>query len=135
MMKDVKTLFRYHGAEHKTIHCYESKKALTYKNIKPFTTLHPRCGTSFIFIVLAIAIIVFSLVKNPAWYVQIGVRILFLPVIAGIAYEILKYSAKFQNNFIVKALIQPGLWLQRITTKEPNKKQIEVAVAAFKAVQ
>ena len=137
-MKDVRTLFQYHGAEHKTIYCHESGKDLTVQNVKQFSRFHPRCGTSFLFIVLLLSIIVFSLIKGQ-WYVKLVGRILLLPVIAGIGYEIIlleiiKLSDKFQKNILVKWLISPGLWLQRITTNEPNDEQIEVGIASLKAV-
>tara|TARA_Y100000310_G_C20704331_1_gene833693 strand:- start:22481 stop:23308 length:828 start_codon:yes stop_codon:yes gene_type:complete len=133
LMKDVKTLFQYHGAEHKTIYCYESGKPLTVKNVKKFTRFHPRCGTSFLFIVLLLSIFVFTLLKGPLWFKLAG-RIALLPVIAGIGYEIIKLSDKFRDNALVKGLIAPGLWLQRITTSEPSDKQLEVGIASLKAV-
>lgn len=133
MMKDVKTLFQYHGAEHKTIYCYESGKKLTLANVKKFTRFHPRCGTSFLFIVLLLSIFVFSLLSGPMWVRLLG-RIALLPVVAGIGYEIIKLSDKFRNNTIVKGLIAPGLWLQRITTSEPTDKQLEIGIASLKAV-
>lgn len=135
LMSDVKRLFQYHGAEHKTVHCYEAGKPITVKNVKKFTTLHPRCGTSFLFIVLIIAIIVFSVVRIdlPFWLLFFYRIPLILPI-AGIAYEILKITARFKENIFMKILITPGLWIQKITTREPDNKQIEVAIAAFKAV-
>ena len=132
-MSEVKTLFSYHGAEHKTIYCYEAKKQLTLKNVKEYSRFHPRCGTSFIFIVLLLSIVVFSFVSGPLWMKLVG-RILLLPVIAGISYELIKLSDKFSGNIVVKMLIAPGLWLQRITTNEPNDKQIEVGIKALQAV-
>ena len=133
MMKDVKTLFQYHGAEHKTIYCYESGKKLTVENVKKFTRFHPRCGTSFLFIVLLLSIFVFSLLSGPLWVRLVG-RIVLLPVVAGIGYEIIKLSDRFRENFLVKGLIAPGLWLQRITTSEPSDKQLEVGIASLQAV-
>jgi uncharacterized protein YqhQ len=132
-MQDVKTLFRYHGAEHKTIYCYEEKQPLTVENVRKYSRFHPRCGTSFIFIVLLLSIIIFSLIDGSLW-VKLISRILLLPVIAGIGYELIKLSGKFSKNRLVKILITPGLWLQRITTKEPSDKQLEVGIAALKAV-
>ena len=146
-MKDVKILFQYHGAEHKAIHCYEKEKKLTVNNVKKFTTLHPRCGTSFLLIVFIVSIFVFSLLPSVIMvyypdFMQLShwlrkgilfpVRILLIPVIAGISYEILKISDKKQNNFLFKLISMPGLWLQKITTKEPSKKQIEVAIYSLK---
>ncbi|MBS3101190.1 DUF1385 domain-containing protein [Candidatus Woesearchaeota archaeon] len=147
LMKDVKILFQYHGAEHKAIHCYEKEKKLTVNNVKKFTTLHPRCGTSFLLIVFIVSIFVFSLLPSVIMvyypdFMQLShwlrkgilfpVRILLIPVIAGISYEILKISDKKQNNFLFKLISMPGLWLQKITTKEPSKKQIEVAIYSLK---
>jgi uncharacterized protein YqhQ len=131
-MQDVKTLFQNHGAEHKTVNCYEANKKLTTQNVKKYSTLHPRCGTSFIIIVLLISIIIFSTITTQNWKLNIALRILLIPIIAGTSYEILKLSAKHEKNIIVKTLIQPGLWLQKITTKEPDNKQIEVAITALK---
>ena len=133
LMKDVKTLFKYHGAEHKTIACYEDKKALTVKNVKKYSRFHPRCGTSFLFLVLILSIILFSLISG-AWWIKFLGRIVLLPVIAAIGYELIKLSGKFPNNPIIKVIIAPGLWLQRITTKEPSDKQISVGINSLKAV-
>jgi uncharacterized protein YqhQ len=133
MMKDIKTLFQYHGAEHKCIHCLESKKQLTIANIKQFSTLHPRCGTAFILIVLVISIIIFSLVTG-SWQLRLVSRIVLIPVVAGISYELLKLSARFKHNFVMKAIVYPGLMMQKLTTKEPDEKQIEVALVSLKEV-
>ncbi|HLC51700.1 MAG TPA: DUF1385 domain-containing protein [Candidatus Nanoarchaeia archaeon] len=133
LMSEVKTLFKYHGAEHKTIYCYENKQDLTIENVKRYSRFHPRCGTSFIFIVLLLSIFIFSLIEGSLW-VKLIARILLLPVIAGIGYELIKLSGKFSKNIIVKILIAPGLWLQRITTKEPSDQQLEVAIQSLKAV-
>lgn len=146
-IKDVKILFQYHGAEHKAIHCYEKGKKLNLENVKKFTTLHPRCGTSFLLIVLIVSIFIFSLLPSialfyypnfpnlSAWIrkgILFPIRILLIPFIAGISYEILKISDKKQNNLLFKLISLPGLWLQKITTKEPNKKQTEVAIYSLK---
>lgn len=131
--KDVQTLFQYHGAEHKSIHCLENKLPLTVKNCKKYTTLHPRCGTAFILIVLVISILIFSLIKGN-WIIALISRILLIPVIAGISYEILKLSAKYNHNPIIKAITYPGLMMQKLTTREPNDKQLEVAIASLKAL-
>jgi len=133
LSKDVKILFQYHGAEHKTIACYEAKKPLTVENAKKYSRFHPRCGTSFLFIVLILSIILFALINGPLWMKFLG-RILLLPVIAGIGYEIIKLSGKYRKNAIVKIFVAPGLWLQRITTKEPSDKQLEVGIESLKAV-
>ncbi len=132
-MKDVKTLFQYHGAEHKSIYCYEASEKLTLENVKKYSRFHPRCGTSFLFLVLIISVVIFSFLQGSLWVKLIG-RILLLPVIAGIGYEIIKLSDYFKENSVIKVLITPGLWLQRITTKEPTDKQLEVGIRALKAV-
>ena len=146
-LKDVQVLFQYHGAEHKAIHCYENGKKLNQENVKKFTTLHPRCGTSFLLIVLIVSILIFSLLPSiiliyfpsfPSLNVWLRksllfpVRILLIPLIAGISYEILKLSDRRQDNILFRAVSMPGLWLQKITTKEPTAKQIEVAIASLK---
>ncbi len=146
-MKEVKVLFQYHGAEHKAIHCYEKGKKLSVANVKKFTTLHPRCGTAFIMIVFIVSILVFSVLPSVIIYyfpgfislniwlrkgVLIPARILLIPVIAGISYEILKMSDKRQNNILFKIISLPGLWLQKITTQEPTNKQVEVAIYSLK---
>ncbi|MDP3734358.1 MAG: DUF1385 domain-containing protein, partial [Nanoarchaeota archaeon] len=133
MMKDVRTLFQYHGAEHKSIYCYEAKKELTVENVKTFSRFHPRCGTSFIFLVLILSIFLFSFITG-AWWIKLLGRIALLPVISGIGYELIKLSSRFGTNALVKTLIAPGLWLQRITTKEPTDAQLEVGIHALKAV-
>lgn len=134
LMKDVKRVFQYHGAEHKTVHCFEAGKKLTADNVKKFSTLHTRCGTSFLIIVLAISIIVFSFITREEWYYKIGYRIILLPVIAGISYEILKFADKQKKSRFISIVNKPGLWIQKITTKEPTKKQIEVAIHSLKKV-
>ncbi len=134
-MKDIRRIFEYHGAEHKVIYNYEENEELSVESAKKYSTLHPRCGTSFLIIVLVISILLFSLVpKASPFYVKVLSRIFFIPLIAGISYEMLKLSAKHQNNFLVKLFILPGLWLQKVTTKEPDEKQIEVALEALKTV-
>jgi uncharacterized protein YqhQ len=132
-MKDVQTLFQYHGAEHKSIACYEAKEDLNVYNVKKHSRFHPRCGTSFLFIVLIISIIMFTLIKGPLWMKFVG-RIILLPVIAGISYELIKLEGKYRKNPIVKFFVAPGLWLQRITTKEPSDQQIEVGIKALESV-
>jgi len=132
-ISDVKTLYKYHGAEHKAVNCYEAKKKLTIKNIKKFSTLHPRCGTAFILIVLILSILIFTLVRG-AWQIRLISRIILIPVIAGISYEILRLTAKYPNNIITKTISAPGLALQKLTTAEPTPKQIEVAVSALKKI-
>lgn len=131
---DIKRVFQYHGAEHKTIYCYEEGLELNVENAKKFTTLHPRCGTNFVFIVLFISMIMFSFFGWPNPLMRVVYRLLTLPVVAGIAYEIIKISGKCTDNPIVKIIIFPGLMLQKITTMEPDDSQLEVAIESLKAV-
>lgn len=128
-----KRVFEYHGAEHKSIYTYEKNLPLTVENAKKQSRFHPRCGTSFIFAVILISIIVYTfLPPDPNFFHKLLERIAILPLIAGISYELLKLSAKYQNNIIIKGLISPGLMFQHITTKEPDDKQLEVALEALK---
>lgn len=135
LMPDVKRLFQYHGAEHKTVTCYEAGQKITLENVKKFTTVHRRCGSTFILIVLFVSILVFSLIVSDSFWVKMAGRLLLFPVIAGISYELLKLGAKFPNNFVLNIFVYPGLLLQKLTTRQPNKKQLEVAIKAFKAVE
>ena len=132
-MKDIQRVFEYHGAEHKTINCYESGRPLTPEEAIRCTRLHKRCGTSFLFIIMLISILLFMViqVKNPL--LKIGYRLLLVPAVASISYEVLKLSAKYDNKF-VNALVYPGLLLQKLTTREPNKDQLAVAISSFTAV-
>ena len=134
LMPDVRRTFQYHGAEHKAVFCYEAKLPLTVKNVQKFKTMHPRCGTSLLIFVIALSIVLFSFIRFPQWYFNIPLRIVIVPVIAGISYEILKLSARFKKNPLFWLIMQPGLWVQKITTKEPTNKQVEVAIAALKKV-
>lgn len=132
-MKDIKRVFSYHGAEHKCIFTYEKGQELTVENARKMSRFHPRCGTSFLLIVLLVSIFVFSLIpKDSHFLIKFGSRIIFLPLIAGISYEILKLSGRYADNLIVKILIAPGLWLQRITTREPDDSMLEVAIVSIK---
>lgn len=134
LFRDVQRLFQYHGAEHMAIHAYEHHEQFLPVKIRKYPTMHPRCGTSFLLLVVIVGIFAFSLV-NPAGFVpKVLSRLLLLPVIAGVSYELLRMGAKFEKNFFMKLLVFPGLLLQRITTKEPDNSQILVAVAALKAV-
>jgi len=133
-MPDIRRVFSYHGAEHKTIHAYEAGVELTPENVQKYTTAHARCGTAFLLAVLIIAIFVFSIVGKQALWLLIVSRILLLPVIAGIAYEVTQYGARHMDNIFVKWLVAPGLWLQSLTTKQPDDKMVEVAIAALKEV-
>ena len=132
-MKDIKTLFQYHGAEHKTIHCYENDRVLCPENADQFYTLHPRCGTSFLVFVLIISLLLFSFLGWPNLAVRIISRILLIPVIASISFELLRWAGR-SNGKIVRILSWPGLQLQRLTTAEPNRDQLEVAILSLKAV-
>ncbi|GHU62334.1 membrane protein [Clostridia bacterium] len=132
-MKDIRTTFEYHGAEHKTIHCYESGLPLTPANAAQFETLHPRCGTSFLMFVMIIALLLFSLLGWPDLLIRIATRILFIPVIAGLSYELLRFAGR-SDSWLVKTLSVPGLLLQQLTTKNPDERELEVAIAALNAV-
>ncbi|MDR3364658.1 MAG: DUF1385 domain-containing protein [Clostridiales Family XIII bacterium] len=132
-MKDIQTTFEYHGAEHKTIHCFESGLPLTPANAARFETLHPRCGTSFLMFVMIIALLLFSLMGWPNLAVRIASRIVFIPLIAGLSYELLRYAGQ-NDSALVKILSVPGLLLQQLTTRNPGEPQLEVAIAALKAV-
>lgn len=132
-MKDIARVFEYHGAEHKTIFCYESGEELTVDNVRKHKRLHPRCGTSFLFIVMIVSILLFSLFRWPNLLVRVATRILLLPLVAGISYEIIKWAGRSDSK-LVCAVSAPGMWLQKLTTREPDDSQIEVAIAALKNV-
>ncbi len=132
--EDIKRVFQYHGAEHKSVYTYEDGRDLTVDEARDYSTLHPRCGTAFLMIVLVVAILVFSLVGNPSLWIKIVSRILLLPVVAGISYEILRFSGKHAGNPLLKPFLFPGLMLQKITTREPDDDQLEVALEALKSV-
>lgn len=129
---DIKRVFEYHGAEHKTVYCYENDLELTVENARKFGRLHPRCGTNFLFIVMFISIILFSFFGWPNPFLRVAIRILCIPIVAGISYEIIKFLGKY-NNILSKIVAYPGMMMQKITTKEPNDEQLEVAIAALKA--
>ncbi len=130
-VKDVKRVFMYHGAEHKTIACYEAEEPLTPENAMKHTRLHPRCGTNYLFLVMAVSILFFAAIGwNANFWARLGLRLLFLPVVAGLSYEVLRFAAKYDNWF-TRIIRAPGMGLQRITTKEPTPDMIEVAIAAF----
>ena len=134
-MKDIHRVFQYHGAEHKTVHCYEHDKDLTVENVRVFSTLHPRCGTAFLLIIMVLSIFFFSIFGwNLNALTRIVSRLALLPLVAGVSYEVLRLFA-FADNAPVRVLRAPGLWLQRLTTREPDDEMIEVAIAAFKAAQ
>ena len=133
-MKEIKRVFQYHGAEHKTVHAYEAGLDLTVDNAREYTTLHPRCGTAFLMIVLVIAILVFSLAGNPTLWLKLLSRLLLLPVVAGVSYEVLQFSGRHSDRRLVRALSAPGMWLQRLMTAEPTDDMLEVAIASLKHV-
>ncbi len=126
-MSDVRRMFQYHGAEHMAVHCYENKLALKVKNVRKFPPEHPRCGTSLLLFVVAVSIILFSLVRTQYWYYNVPARVLLIPIVAGISYELLKFSAKYKW---LRWLSYPGIWTQKLTTRKPSARQIEVAIAA-----
>jgi len=132
-MKDIRRVFEYHGAEHKTIHCYENGLELTPENAKKFIRLHPRCGTSFLMFVMVISLILFSLLGWPNLVMRIVSRIVLIPVVAAISYEVLQWAGRSTNRF-VEIVSVPGLLLQKLTTREPDKSQLEVAIVSMKAV-
>ena len=133
-LKDIKRVFQYHGAEHKAIFTYEEGLELNVENARKMSRFHPRCGTSFLIILMLVCILTFSLIPNNAnFFVKLGARLVFIPLIAGVSYEILKLSGKFHRNPIVKFLIMPGLMLQKITTQEPDDSQLEVALISIRA--
>lgn len=132
-MKDMRRVYEYHGAEHKTIHAYEAGLPLDVESVKTQTTLHPRCGTSFILIVLLISIAVFTFLGRPDFLHRVVYKLSLLPLISGAAYEIIKLTRKFKSGFM-RVLVYPGLMMQKITTREPDRGQIEVAIAALKQV-
>jgi uncharacterized protein YqhQ len=133
-MKDIKRLFQYHGAEHKTIQAYENGVELIPDNIKKYSRLHLRCGTSFLLIVMIVALIVFALLGKPPLYIRLISRVLLIPVIAGISYELIRLAGKFSRYKIINILFYPGLLLQKITTREPDEGQIEVAVSSLQKI-
>jgi len=133
LLDDIKRVFAYHGAEHKTVFTFEACEDLTVENARTKSRLHPRCGTSFLLFVLAVSIIVFSFVPPTSPFaVKFGARVVLLPLIAGIAYEIIRFSARHIENRLCRVAITPGLWLQRITTREPDDSQLEIAIIALR---
>ena len=141
-MKDIKRVFEYHGAEHKTIACYEAGEELTVENVKKYTRFHPRCGTSFLLFVMIVSIVLYALLPKfsgeeysglQRLFYRMGTRLLLLPIVAGISYEIIKFAGRSKNT-CVKWMTKPGLWLQKLTTREPDESQIETAIASMRAV-
>jgi uncharacterized protein YqhQ len=134
LLPDLRRVFQYHAAEHKAINAYEAGEELEPQRVQRFSLIHPRCGTAFLLWVMVIAIFVFAFFGRPVWYWLIATRILLLPVIAGIAYELIRFAGKHTGNRILMTLLAPGLWLQRLTTREPTLDQIEVSIEALREV-
>lgn len=140
--KEIKRVFQYHGAEHKSIYVFENKEELEFENAKKYTTLHPRCGTSFLFIVMMVSILIYStldvIIPKPDTHLmrillKVGIRFGFMPIVAGLSYEIQKYSSRHMDNPLINLLALPGLKLQNITTQEPDESQLEVGMTALRA--
>lgn len=133
-MPDVQRVFGYHGAEHKTVNAYEAGVELSVPNVRPFTLIHPRCGTTFLVIVVVVSFVVFALLGHPPLVTRLLSRVILIPIIAGIAYEIIRLGATYYHQPIVRALLAPGLLFQRLTTREPDDSMIETAIAALLTV-
>lgn len=131
LTKDIQRVFQYHGAEHKVVFNFESGKPVNIPNAQSFVTFHPRCGTSFMLVVMVIALVVYAFLPVDNFMLKLALRIALLPFIAGLAYELIRFAAKRQDSFLMKALTAPGLWLQRITTKQPDDTQAAVAIFAL----
>ncbi len=134
LLPDLRRVFQYHAAEHKAINAYEAGDELEPERVQRYSLIHPRCGTAFLLWVMVIAIFVFAFFGRPVWYWLIASRILLLPVIAGIAYELIRFAGKHTGNRILMTLLAPGLWLQRLTTREPTLDQLEVSIRALREV-
>jgi uncharacterized protein YqhQ len=135
LMKDIRRIFQYHGAEHKVVNAYEKKAPLTPEAVSAYSVLHPRCGTSFLLFVMVIGIVVFSLIPyESSQAVKVAMKLVLLPAVAGISYELLRLTARRLDSPLFKAMVAPGLLLQRLTTREPDLQQIEVALASFRRV-
>jgi uncharacterized protein YqhQ len=134
LLPDLRRVFQYHAAEHKAINAYEAGEPLEPERVQRFSLIHPRCGTAFLLWVMVIAIFVFAFFGRPAWYWLIATRILLLPLIAGIAYEVIRFAGKHTGNRALMTLLAPGLWLQRLTTRQPTLDQLEVSIRALREV-
>ena len=132
-MKDMKRVFSYHGAEHKTIRCYEAKLPLTVENVRPMTRMHPRCGTSFLFVVIIISVLVSTLIQSSNTLLRMGMKLVLLPMVVAIAYEINRFVGR-HNNWFTRILTKPGMWMQNFTTNEPDDAMIEVAIRSLELV-
>ncbi len=133
LLPDLRRVFQYHGAEHKAINAYEAGEELEPEIVQRYSLIHPRCGTAFLLWVMVLAVFVFAFFGRPVWYWLIATRILLLPVIAGLAYEVIRFAGKHQNR-VVMTILAPGLWLQRLTTREPSLEQLEVSIRALSEV-
>jgi uncharacterized protein YqhQ len=134
LLPDLRRVFQYHAAEHKAINAYEAGEPLEPAVVQRYSLIHPRCGTAFLLWVMVIAVFVFAFFGRPVWYWLIATRILLLPVIAGLAYELIRFAGKHQGNRVLMTLLAPGLWLQRLTTREPSLDQLEVSIRALREV-
>jgi uncharacterized protein YqhQ len=134
LLPDLRRVFQYHAAEHKAINAYEAGEELDPRTVQRYSLIHPRCGTAFLLWVMVIAIFVFAFFGRPAWYWLIATRILLLPLIAGIAYELIRFAGKHTDNRFLMTILAPGLWLQRLTTREPTLDQLEVSIRALQQV-
>ena len=132
--QDLRRLFQYHGAEHKVIACYEAGRPLTPAGAQRFSRLHPRCGTSFLLVVMIVAVFVFAPVGLPAWYVLLATRVIGVPLVTGLSFEVIRFAGRHRGRGWVQAIVWPGMQLQRLTTREPDDEQVEVAIAALEAV-
>jgi len=144
-LDDVKRLFEYHGAEHQVIACHENGESVTIKNAAKFSTCHARCGTSFLLVAAISCIIVFALIdaiigsylsiySTPPWYLRLSVHLPLIPLVSGVSYEFLRFTGKYDKIWLVHILAMPGIWLQKITTKKPDNKQLEVSIASLMEV-
>jgi uncharacterized protein YqhQ len=134
LLPDLRRVFEYHAAEHKAINAYEAGEPLEPEVVQRYSLIHPRCGTAFLLWVMVIAVFVFAFFGRPAWYWLIATRILLLPVIAGLAYELIRFAGKHQDNPVLMTVLAPGLWLQRLTTRQPSLEQLEVSIRALREV-
>ena len=134
LLPDLRRVFEYHAAEHKAINAYEAGEPLEPQIVQRYSLIHPRCGTAFLLWVMVIAVFVFAFFGRPAWYWLVATRVLLLPVIAGLAYELIRFAGKHQGNRVLMTILAPGLWLQRLTTREPSLDQLEVSIRALREV-
>ena len=132
LIKDIRRVFEYHGAEHKTVFTWEAGLPLTVENARPQPRQHPRCGTSFLMVVMLVSIVLFSVIKFDSLLLNFLVRLALMPLVAGLSYEIIRLSAKKESGWFFKVITRPGVWLQNITTQEPDDQQLEVALEALK---